>query len=111
MGEIFVERTFSCEGQPLVCRWFKPERRDFVASNGNSGEEYHCRCSILWPDHEQTQTIVGIDGVQALTLAMGYVHHALLLRRERDVLDIRWLDGRQLGLPPTDEDWTASSRD
>jgi hypothetical protein len=73
-------------------------------SNGNSGEEYHCRWSIAWPEHEETQTIVGIDGVQALMLAMRNAHGALLRRRERDALDIRWLDENQLGLPNRDEE-------
>jgi hypothetical protein len=104
VDQVFVERAFVCEGQPLVCRWFNPERREYVASNGNSGEEYHCRWSIAWPEHEETQTIVGIDGVQALMLAMRNAHGALLRRRERDALDIRWLDENQLGLPNRDEE-------
>jgi hypothetical protein len=38
VDQVFVERAFVCEGQPLVCRWFNPERREYVASRAVS---YH----------------------------------------------------------------------
>ena len=100
MDEAFVERIFNCEGQPLVCRWFMPERRDYVTEEGLSGEEYHCRWSIAWPWREESRTSIGIDGVQALILAMRTVATQL---DESDVYrsgKLTYLDEQNLMLPP-----------
>lgn len=97
----FVERTYLLDEAELNCRFYRPV---------SDGQDFSCRYEIAWPDGPRCRTVWGVDGIQSLLLAMQAVHSDLLLRRQRDGLDVRWLDGTELGLPPMDEN-TASSGD
>ena len=97
----FLERKFLVDGNEMTCRFYRPV---------SDGQDYSCRYEIAWPDSLRSRSAWGVDSVQALSLAMQAMHSDLLLRREREGIDVRWLDGRDLGLPPIGED-TAASRD
>jgi hypothetical protein len=98
--EAFVERTFLADGTELLCRFDRPV---------SDGQDFSCRYEIAWPDGPRSREVWGVDSVQSLLLAMQTAHGDLLLHRERDGHDVRWLGGKQLGLPPTDGDTGASS--
>jgi hypothetical protein len=97
----FVERTYLLDGTKLTCRFYLPL---------SDGQDFSCRYEIMWPDRPRSRNVWGVDSVQSLLLAMQHAHADLLLHRERDGLDVRWLDGKELGLPPMGEN-TAPSRD
>ena len=97
-SEPFVERTFLLDGAELTCRFHRPV---------SDGQDYSCRYEIAWPDGPRSANIWGVDSVQSLLLAMQSAHGALLLRREREGLNVRWLDGSELGLPRTGENTAA----
>jgi hypothetical protein len=87
----FIERVFEVDGAEIACRFFTP-----VAD----GNDFRCRYSI---DHRPAgahiREIPGVDGVQALLLAMEAAHADLLLLREQEGRTVRWLGGSGLGLP------------
>jgi hypothetical protein len=97
----FVERTYLLDGTELTCRFYRPVP---------DGQDFSCRYEIAWPDGPRSRRIWGVDSIQSLLLAMQSLHGDLLLHRERDGIDVRWLDGNELGLPPMGEN-TAASRD
>ena len=96
----FLERTYLLDGTELTCRFYQP---------ASDGQDFSCRYEIYWPDGIRSRSAWGVDSIQSLLLAMQAMHSDLLLRRERDGLDVRWLDGKELGLPAFGED-TASAR-
>ena len=67
----FVERQFESGDTIITARFPTP----FLAPGG----EYQCRWSIQWPDRLQQRHTCGIDGIQALLLAMRTVHTDLVL--------------------------------
>ena len=70
MGEdSFIERSFELDGQDLACRFFRPE---------TEGQSFSCRYQINWPERRVERKAFGVDGVQALLLAMQAVHADLL---------------------------------
>jgi hypothetical protein len=92
----FVERVFELDGGELPIRFYPPFRAP--------GGEFACRWSIVWPEREVSLSSRGVDGVQALILAMRTVHSEL-------VESAAYKDGRltlhgeaYLDLPPT---WDA----
>ena len=97
----FVQRTYLLDGTELTCRFYHPV---------SDGQDFSCRYEIAWPDGPHSRNVWGGDSIQSLLLAMQSAHSDLLLRRERDGLDVRWLDGKELGLPPTGQN-TAPTRD
>ncbi len=99
-NDVIVERTYLLDGTELTCRFYRPQF---------DGQDFSCRYEIGWPDGPRSRNVWGVDGIQSLLLAMQSLHGDLLLRRERDGLDLRWLDGTDLGLPSVGES-TASSR-
>ncbi|MFN3818044.1 DUF6968 family protein [Blastomonas sp.] len=99
--EPFVERTYLLNGTELTCRFYRPV---------SDGQDFSCRYEIAYPDGLSSRNVWGVDSIQSLLLAMQSVHADLLLRRERSGLDVRWLDGKELGLPLMGEN-TAGSRD
>ena len=104
----FVERTFTVDGVDVPCRFFLPVQ---------DGNDFRCRYEIEWEDKRRSFEIWGVDGVQALLLAMMTAHSELEVRRDRDGKDVRYLGGRRLGLPPhepyddVEGGWTSPSRD
>src|SRR5690348_1964578 len=66
----FVERVFELDGGELIVRFYAPSREP--------GGEFKCRLSIGWPEREVRTYLCGEDGVQALMLAMRYVHGMLV---------------------------------
>jgi hypothetical protein len=67
--EPFIERTFESGEDIITARFLQPA----LAPGG----EYQCRWAIHWPDRVQQRYACGVDGVQALTLAMKSVHTEL----------------------------------
>ncbi|WP_421990671.1 DUF6968 family protein [Qipengyuania sp.] len=95
----FLERTYLLDGTELTCRFYQPV---------SDGQDFSCRYEIKWPDGLRSRSAWGVDSVQSLLLAMQAMHSDLLLRRERDGLEVRWLDGRELGLPPLSGNTSAT---
>ncbi|WP_100259644.1 DUF6968 family protein [Qipengyuania seohaensis] len=92
--ESFIERIFDSGDQKVTARFLKP----LLAPGG----EYQCRWAIVWPDHVQERYACGLDGVQALMLAMKSVHSEL---KESDLYKagkLTYIDQYDLDLPP---DW------
>jgi hypothetical protein len=69
MDAAFAERQFEAGGKPVTARFYAPT----LAPGG----EYQCRWEIEWPDRTRQFYACGIDGVQALMLAMRMVHSDL----------------------------------
>jgi len=90
----FIERVFEVDGTEIACRFFTP-----VAD----GNDFRCRYSIdHQPDGALTREIWGVDGVQALLLAMQAAHSDVLAWRDQNGRQVRWLGGSGLGLPISD---------
>lgn len=85
-----LSRHFTVDGSPVECRFFLPDY---------DGQDYACRYEIIWPDKPRSRRVYGVDGVQALLLAMQGAHLDLLLARQDKGMDVQWLDGPNLGLP------------
>jgi len=88
----FVERRFEHDGSALVCRFFEPTLEP--------GGEYACVWTIGWKDREQRLKARGIDGVQALLLAMRSVHSELVESDAYKAGRLTFLEEGDLGLPP-----------
>ena len=88
----FVERRFELNDQQVIARFAKPTLEP--------GGEYRCGWSLQWPDREKAAGARGIDGVQALLLAMKTVHTQLLDSVEYKTGRLTYLDGRDFDLPP-----------
>lgn len=88
--ESFVKRLFVVDGQNVECRFSQPERQ---------GDDSRCELEIDWPEGPESLSIYGVDGVQALSLAMAMAHARLLAARERYDRTVTWLEGSDLGLP------------
>ena len=90
--EPFIERTFESGDDTITARFLQP----VLAPGG----EYQCRWAILWPDRVQQRYACGVDGVQALMLAMKSVHSELM---ESDLYKsgkLTYADQYDLDLPP-----------
>lgn len=68
--EPFIERTFESGDNTITARFFRPT----LAPGG----EYQCQWTIHWSDRIQKRFTCGLDGVQALMLAMKLVHSELM---------------------------------
>lgn len=66
----FVERSFDLDDGQLIVRFYAPGKEP--------GGEFKCRYSIGWPEREVRRYACGLDGVQALMLAMRSVHTELV---------------------------------
>ena len=89
----FAERRFELDGGELVVRFYLPT----LAPGG----EFQCRYSIAWPDREVHRYACGLDGIQALMLAMRSVHSALAESDAYRAGRLTWCDQSDLDLPPT----------
>lgn len=88
---LFIERTFELGERRVIARLYAPEPAP--------GGDWQCRWSILWPDHERTRRTVGIDGFQALMLAMQTVHLELVTSDPFKAGQLTYLGQTTLGLP------------
>ena len=88
----FVERRFELEGNELIVRFFAPAKAP--------GGEFQCRYSIGWPEREARQYTCGLDGMQALMLAMRTVHTELIESEGYKAGRLTWCDETDLDLPP-----------
>lgn len=93
MQTAFVERRFESATGEVIARFEVP----YLAPLG----EYRCRWHLIWEGGERSDWVAGIDGIQALMLAMRSVH--ALLTESEEYRDGRLtLDGqRDLDLPPS----------
>jgi hypothetical protein len=89
----FFAREFELDGGGLVVRFYTPTKAH--------GGEFQCRYSIEWPDREVRRCACGLDGVQALMLAMRTVHTELLDIDAYKAGRLTWCDQADLDLPPT----------
>jgi len=64
------------------------------------GGEYQCRWTIFWPDRVQQRYACGVDGVQALMLAMKSVHSELMESELYKSGKLTYEDQYDLDLPP-----------
>lgn len=91
--EPFVEREFESGAGAILARFLQPTLE--------AGREYRCRWAIIWPDRVQQSYSCGLDGIQALMLAMKSVHTVLM---ESDLYKsgkLTYVDQYDLDLPPS----------
>lgn len=88
----FAERRFELDGGELVVRFAAPARAP--------GGEFRCRFSIAWPEGEVRRYACGLDGVQALMLAMRSAHSELVESDAYKAGRLTWCDEADLDLPP-----------
>ncbi|WP_203308894.1 MULTISPECIES: DUF6968 family protein [Sphingomonas] len=88
----FLERVFELDGGRLAVRFYAP----FKAPGG----EFQCRYSVRWPEREVWSYACGLDGVQALMLAMRSVHTRLVESDAYKAGLLTWCDEADLDLPP-----------
>jgi hypothetical protein len=96
LEEAFIERRFEAGEAQVFARFYAP----ILAPGG----EYRCRWEIEWPSGTQRHYACGIDGVQALMLAMRAVHSDLAASDAYRAGALTYLNQRDLDLPPT---WEA----
>jgi uncharacterized protein DUF6968 len=84
------ERTFELGSDVVIVRFSCPERNK---------DDYECRYEIIWPDRERNFQAFGVDGLQAIMLAMQMAHVDLLTSPEGKAGRITWLGRPNLGLP------------
>jgi hypothetical protein len=87
----FVEREFELDGGGLLVRFFSPTKAP--------GGEFQGRYSIGWPDREIRRHAYGLDGIQALMLAMRSVHAGLIESEAYKAGRLTWCDQADLDLP------------
>jgi hypothetical protein len=88
----FIERSFESGDDIITAHFHQP----ILAPGG----EYQCRWAILWPDRVQQRYACGVDGVQALMLAMKSVNSELM---ESDLYksgNLTYVGQYDLDLPP-----------
>lgn len=86
----FISRMFELGRDKVLCSIDKP-----VAD----GDDFRCDYRIVFPTRERRAHAYGVDGVQALTLAMQRAHMDLLSAPERRNETLLWLGMEDLGLP------------
>jgi hypothetical protein len=91
--ELFAERLLSLNNQRVVVRVFAPTLE--------RGGEYRCAWQIEWPNRTGRLAACGIDGIQALMLALRSLHSDLVESDEYRTGQLTYLDQHDLDLPPT----------
>lgn len=89
---VFAERTFELDGAPLAVRFHPP----FLAPGG----EYRCAYEICWPARQTRRSSAGIDGIQALLLAMRLAHSELVESEAYKAGRLTLHETGNLNLPP-----------
>lgn len=90
--EHFIERIFESGDNHISARFLQ----SFLAPGG----EYQCQWAIVWPDRVQQGYACGLDGVQALMLAMKSVHSELMESDLYKAGKLTYVDQYDLDLPP-----------
>ena len=91
--DIFAERRFELGPDEIIARFYAPTLEP--------AGEYKCRITISWPDRERQSHACGIDGVQALMLAMRLVHSELIHSDAYREGRLTYLHQKDLDLPPS----------
>jgi hypothetical protein len=91
--EPFIERMFESEDGVIMARFLRP--------TSEAGGEYKCRYAILWPERVQQRYALGVDGVQALMLAMKSVHTELMESDLYKAGKLTYANQYDLDLPPS----------
>ncbi|MBB5716783.1 DUF6968 family protein [Sphingomonas aerophila] len=91
-GAAFVERIFEDGEREVRCRFFTPQQQP-------TGE-YRCAWTLTWAGETKSHSAHGIDGVQALLLAMRVVHTELVDSESYRAGRFTYLQQRDLDLPP-----------
>ena len=92
MPMIFVERVFESASGEVLARFEAPYRAE--------GGEYRCRWHLVWEGGQRSTEIAGLDGVQALMLAMRNLHAVLTDSDEYREGSLTYIGQRDLDLPP-----------
>jgi hypothetical protein len=87
----FAERQFELGADTVTIRFNAPT----LQPTG----EFKCRYVIEWPDRIVRRAVYGIDGIQALMLAMSVVHSELVISEEYKSGRLTYLEGRDFDLP------------
>lgn len=93
---VFVERELSCAGQPMLVRFYQPVQMPTT--------EYKCEYEIMWPNRTRRRHAFGVDGIQALILAMGIVHVELTISDYYKDGQLTYYDSVNLDLPRLEHD-------
>lgn len=96
----FLEREFELNGSGLSVRFYMPSKAP--------GGEFQCQYSVGWPEREVRRYACGLDGVQALMLAMRTVHTELVESDAYKAGRLTWCGQADLDLPPV---WGGGSLD
>ncbi|MBN2495396.1 MAG: ankyrin repeat domain-containing protein [Deltaproteobacteria bacterium] len=56
------------------------------------GDEWACRCGIEGKDLREQMVVYGVDAMQAMELALGWLHHACVLLRKEGRGELFWPD-------------------
>ncbi|GGB27484.1 hypothetical protein GCM10011380_16450 [Sphingomonas metalli] len=88
----FVERVFEFDGGTLPVRFHTPVLQP--------GGEFRCYYCIEWPHGAKWKHACGLDGLQALILAMRSVHTLLIAHDLYSAGLLTWCDSADLDLPP-----------
>jgi len=91
IADPFVQRQFDNAGTPVTCRFYSPEAQP-------TGE-YRCNWTIDWGLGDIKRKTHGIDGVQALLLAMQVAHTELVESDSYKAGTLTYLDCADLDLP------------
>lgn len=90
---VFLTREFELDGGGLVVSFYTPAKAP--------GGEFQCRYSIGWSEEREVRRYAcGLDGVQALLLAMRTVHTNLVESDAYKAGRLTWCDQADLDLPP-----------
>lgn len=91
MPTVFIERRLDLKnGEVVSVRFHRPMP---------DGDDYHCDVEILWPNYRRHLRLFGIDGVQAMLLAMQGAHIELLTSTEYIAGNLTWLGEHHFNLP------------
>ncbi|MGB3847303.1 MAG: hypothetical protein WA940_15635 [Sphingopyxis sp.] len=90
-AKLFVERQFDAAGTAVVCRFYIPEPQ--------ATGEFRCNWTIDWGEGDKKRSAHGIDGVQALLLAMKVAHTELVESDSYKAGRLTYLEGPILDLP------------
>jgi hypothetical protein len=82
----------------------EPEREVAVAIKKPTpdGDNFRCEFQILGLGNDKVRYSMGVDAIQALDLAMKHAGVCLYTSPEGKRGVLRWLGGRDLGMPLTD---------
>ena len=90
LGSIIARRKYFGLGDPSQTTLVEVEIGT-PARSPQSGDEFMCSFSVTSQGSEQTETVYGIDELQALQLALGHLDAALRRLKSSSGLQLRWI--------------------